>query len=62
MKKEQQQRLIYIIIGPFLAIMIGSSLIAAKYPDYINYVFAGLLVVAALLYGLMVLMVLRKET
>ncbi|HKO99886.1 MAG TPA: hypothetical protein VJU86_23130 [Pyrinomonadaceae bacterium] len=62
MKKEQQQNLMYIIFGPFLAIMVGSSLIAAKYPDYINYVFVGLMVVAALLYALMIYMILTKES
>jgi uncharacterized membrane protein len=62
MKKEQQQKLMYIIFGPFVAIMVLSSLIAAKYPEYINYVFAGLMVVAALLYALMVFMVVKKES
>ena len=62
MKKEQQQKLMYIIFGPFLAIIIASSLIAAKYPDYINYVLAGLMVVVALLYALMVFMIVKNET
>jgi hypothetical protein len=52
MKKQQQINLVYIIFGPFMAIMIGSSVIATKYPEYINYVCAGLMVVAVLMYAL----------
>ena len=62
MKKEQQKKLIYIMFGPFIAIILLSSWIAAKFPDYVGYVCIGLVVVAALLYGLMVLMVVKGET
>ena len=54
MKRQQQLNLIYIIFGPFLAILMGSSVIATKFPDYVNYVCVGLLVVAVLLYALMI--------
>ena len=62
MKKEQQQKLIYIMFGPFLAIMMLSSWLAVKFPDYVDYICIGLLVVAGLLYGLMVFMVVKGET
>ena len=62
MKKEQQQKLVYILCGPLIAIIILSSLIAGKYPDYVDYVSVGLMAVAGLLYGLAVFLVLKKET
>lgn len=49
MKTDQQQRLVYIVGAFTLAAIFASSVVAGKYPEYINYVWAGLMAIAVLL-------------
>ena len=62
MKKEQQQKLIYTLFVPFLVVIIASSMIAAKYPEHINYVEMGLGVVIVLFLAVMIFMLKSDPT
>jgi hypothetical protein len=62
MKTEQQQKLVYILFYPFLAISLASTLIVGKYPEYTDHVTVGLGVVVVLLGALAVFMLKCKAT
>lgn len=62
MKTDQQQRLIYYLFGPFMVVIFASTWITWKYPDYSNYVMAGMGVVVVLLLALAIYMIRNTET
>ena len=62
MKTDQQQKLVYVLFFPVLAVMIASSLIAWKYPEYLAYVYAGLLAIVVLLVAVALRMIRTKAT
>ena len=61
MKTDQQQKLVYLLFAPVLVVIMASSLIAGKYPEYTYYVLAGLGVFVVLLGALAFFMIRNKE-
>ena len=50
MKTAQQQKLVYYLLAPLIAVIFASTWIASKYPEYLDYALAGMgVIVVALL-------------
>ena len=62
MRIDQQMKLVYIIGALVLVVIFASSLIAGKYPEYIDYVTAGLGVCSVLLVVVAIFMIRNKAT
>jgi len=62
MKIKQQRKLVYLLFLPLLVVVIASSLVTGKYPQYIVYADAALVVLIVLLGVLAVYMVKNTET
>jgi CO dehydrogenase/acetyl-CoA synthase alpha subunit len=62
MKIDQQRKLVYIVGALSLVAIFASSLIAGKYPEYTDYVTAGLGVCSVLLVAVAIFMIRSKAS
>ncbi len=62
MKIEQQRKLVYYLFAPAMVVMLASTWITWKYPEYSNYVTAAIGVFIVLLIALAIFMVRSKAT